>query len=69
MGRRRRLRPIAKIEQTLRPCFLTEGEALNGLFQATKRKARGYKRLSTMRTVLSLIAGKLDFPKINGNAA
>ena len=28
-------------------------EALNGLFQAAKRKARGYKRFSTMRTVLS----------------
>lgn len=44
-------------------------EALNGLFQAAKRKARGYKRFSTMRTVLFLIAGKLDFPKINGHAA
>ena len=27
-------------------------EALNGLFQAAKRKARGYKRFATMRTVL-----------------
>jgi transposase len=44
-------------------------EALNGLFQAAKRKARGYKRFSTMRTVLFLIAGKLNFPKINGHAA
>ena len=44
-------------------------EALNGLFQAAKRKARGYKRFSTMRTVLFLIAGKLDFPKINNHAA
>ena len=26
-----------------------------------KRKARGYKRFATMRTVLFLIAGKLDF--------
>ena len=38
-------------------------------FQAAKRKARGYKRFNTMRTVLFLIAGKLDFPKINGHAA
>ncbi len=30
-------------------------EALNGLFQAAKRKAWGYKRFSTMRTVLFLI--------------
>ena len=36
-------------------------EAQNGLFQAAKRKARGYKRFATMRTVLFLIAGKLDF--------
>jgi transposase len=39
-------------------------EALNGLFQAAKRKARGYKRFATMRTVLFLIAGKLDFAQI-----
>jgi transposase len=42
-------------------------EALNGLFQAAKRKARGYTRFSTMRTVLFLIAGKLDFSKLNPN--
>lgn len=33
-------------------------EALNGLFQAAKRRARGYANLETMRTVLFLIAGK-----------
>ena len=44
-------------------------EALNGLFQAAKRKARGYGRLITMRTVLFLIAGKLNFAKINPHAA
>ena len=44
-------------------------EALNGLFQAAKRKARGYTRFATMRTVLFLIAGKLDFARINPNAA
>ena len=43
-------------------------EALNGLFQAAKRKARGYKRFATMRTVLFLIAGKLDFTKFNSHA-
>lgn len=42
-------------------------EAINGLFQAAKRKARGYVRFSTMRTVLFLIAGKLDFTKINAH--
>lgn len=44
-------------------------EALNGLFQAAKRRARGYANLETMRTVLFLIAGKLDFSKINPHAA
>jgi len=44
-------------------------EALNGLFQAAKRKARGYTRFATMRTVLFLIAGKLDFTKFNRYAA
>jgi transposase len=36
-------------------------EALNGLFQAARRKAHGYRRLSIIRTVIFLIAGKLDF--------
>jgi len=44
-------------------------EALNGLFQAAKRKARGYTRFTTMRTVLFLIAGKLDFTPLNPHAA
>ncbi len=34
-------------------------EARNGLLQAAKRKARGYGRSRTMRTVIFLIAGKL----------
>ncbi len=44
-------------------------EALNGLFQAAKRKARGYERFATMRTVLFLIAGKLDLTHINPHAS
>jgi transposase len=40
-------------------------EAVNGLFQAAKRKARGYTNFSTIRTVVFLIAGKLDFSAIN----
>ena len=43
-------------------------EAINGLFQAAKRKARGFVRFATMRTVLFLIAGKLDFTKFNPHA-
>jgi transposase len=44
-------------------------EAINGLFQVAKRKARGFVRFETMRTVLFLIAGKIDFEKINPHAA
>jgi transposase len=44
-------------------------EAINGLFQAAKRKARGYTRFQTMKTVLFLIAGKLNLAAINPHAA
>jgi transposase len=44
-------------------------EAINGLFQAAKRKARGFTRFTTMRTVLFLIAGKLNFKAINPHVA
>lgn len=44
-------------------------EAINGLFQAAKRKARGYASFKTMRTVLFLIAGKLDFSTFNPHAS
>ena len=43
-------------------------EALNGLFQAAKRRARGFTRMSTIRTVIFLISGKLDFHTINPHA-
>ena len=43
-------------------------EAINGLFQAAKRRARGFTRLSTIKTVIFLIAGKLDFNAINPHA-
>jgi hypothetical protein len=44
-------------------------DASNGLFQAAKRKARGYGSLSTIRVVVFLLPGKLDFSKINPYAA
>jgi transposase len=44
-------------------------EAINGLFQAAKRKARGYGRFKTMRTVIFLIAGNLNFSTVNPYAA
>jgi transposase len=43
-------------------------EAINGLFQAAKRKARGYGRFQTMRTVIYLVAGNLNFSAINPHA-
>lgn len=43
-------------------------EAINGLFQAAKRRARGYGRLDTIKTVIFMIAGKLDFRAINPHA-
>ena len=43
-------------------------EAINGLFQAAKRRARGFVRLATIRTVIFLIAGKLEFQAINPHA-
>ncbi len=53
---------IAWVNSRLTNGFL---EAINGLFQAAKRKARGYVRFDTIRTVIFLIAGKLDFSRIN----
>lgn len=43
-------------------------EAINGLFQAAKRRARGYGSFDTIRTIIFLIAGKLDFKAINPHA-
>jgi len=43
-------------------------EAINGLFQAAKRRARGFGNFDTIRTVIFLIAGKLDFAAVNPHA-
>ncbi|MFP5419027.1 MAG: transposase, partial [Gammaproteobacteria bacterium] len=43
-------------------------EAINGLFQAAKRRARGFTRIDTIKTVIFLIAGRLDFHAINPHA-
>ena len=45
-----------------------EPSTINGLFQATKRKARGFTRIATIKTVIFLIAGNLDFHAINPHA-
>ena len=47
----------------------TDLDFSDGLFQAAKRKARGYTRFQTMGIVLFLIAGKLNFSAINPYAA
>lgn len=63
---RRHLEGIVAWAQTRR----TNGylEALNGLFQAAKRRARGFTSFDTIRTVIFLIAVKLDFPAVNPHA-
>jgi transposase len=43
-------------------------EAINGLFQAAKRRARGFTRIQTIRTVIFLIAGRLNFQTLNPHA-
>lgn len=40
-------------------------EGFNSIFQAAKAKARGYKRTDTIKTIIYLLTGKLDFNKIN----
>ena len=40
-------------------------EGLNSKFQAAKAKARGYRTLKTIKTVIYLISGKLDFCSLN----
>jgi transposase len=78
---RSKVEPMKKVARMIRTHFdgivawarsrQTNGliEAINGLFQAAKRKARGYTKFSTMRTVLFLIAGKLDFSSFNPHVA
>jgi transposase len=48
---------VARVQTRQTNGFL---EALRGIIQAAKRKARGYGRFSTIRTVIFPIAGKLD---------
>lgn len=43
-------------------------DAINGLFQAAKRRAHGFIRIETIKTVIFLIAGCLAFQAINPHA-
>jgi transposase len=40
-------------------------EGFNSIFQAAKAKARGYQRLDSIKAIIYLLTGKLDFSKIN----
>jgi transposase len=40
-------------------------EGFNSIFQAAKAKARGYGRTDTIKAIIYLLTGKLDFSKIN----
>ncbi len=40
-------------------------DGVNGLFQAAKRKARGYSNFRAIRTVVFQTEGELDFNAIN----
>jgi len=40
-------------------------EGFNSIFQAAKNKARGYQRSDTIKAIIYLLTGKLDFSKIN----
>lgn len=40
-------------------------EGFNSIFQAAKAKARGYKSTATIKTVIYILTGKLDFAKVN----
>ena len=74
---RSKVEPMKAVAQMIRTHFegivawaqtrATNGflEAINGLFQAAKRRARGFTRITTIRTVIFLIAGKLDFGSVN----
>jgi len=40
-------------------------ESFNPLLQAAKAKARGYRKTETLKVVIYLLAGKLDFDRAN----
>jgi transposase len=40
-------------------------EGFNSLFQAAKAKARGYKKTQTIKAIIYILTGKMDFSSIN----
>ncbi len=67
------LPPMIKVAKTIKTHWdgvlrwfqsgLTQGlvEGINGIIQAAKRKARGFRSFRKLRTMIFLVAGKLDF--------
>jgi transposase len=39
-------------------------EGLNSLVQAAKAKARGYKTFRSLKTIIYMLTGKLDYSKV-----
>lgn len=71
------MKEVAKVIRTPLECIVALAqtrqtneflEAINGLFQASKHRARGFTRITATKTVIFLIAGKLDFHAINPHA-
>jgi transposase len=70
---RSQIDPVRKVAKTIKEHWngilawfdskLSNGyvEAVNGLIQAAKRRARGYKTTKNLINMAYLIAGKLDF--------
>jgi transposase len=72
-----RIEPIKEVAYTIRRHWdgvvnwfeykISNGilEGFNSIFQAAKAKARGYQRYDTIKAIIYLLTGKLDFSKIN----
>lgn len=72
-----RIKPIIKVAKTIKRHWdgiinwvksrINNGilEGFNSIFQAAKAKARGYKKTETIKTIIYLITGKLDFSLVN----
>ncbi len=72
-----RIKPIIQVGKTIKNHWdgiiswaekrISNGilEGFNSLFQAAKAKARGYKTIDTIITIIYILTGKMDFAKIN----
>ena len=72
-----RLKPMVKAAKTIKRHWdgilnwatqkISNGilEGYNSILQASKAKARGYKRFDTIQAIIYLLTDKLDFSKIN----